>query len=98
MTPFGSSSSSSSTWWYAALLACCSTVARASASSAGSGDGTSSRRANHGSDSPWMKSVPATTVNAMSSSTSRCGVSSGITNAAASVTTPRMPAQPRMNV
>ena len=45
-----------------------------------------------------MNSVPATTVNAMSSSTSRCGVSSGIRNAAASVTTPRMPAQPRMSV
>ena len=45
-----------------------------------------------------MNSVPATTVKAMSSSTSRCGVSSGIRNAAASVTTPRMPAQPRMSV
>ena len=47
---------------------------------------------------PWMNSVPATTVNAISSSTSRYSVSSGITNAAASVTTPRIPAQPRMNV
>ncbi len=42
--------------------------------------------------------MPATTVNAISSSTSRCGVSSGMTNAAASVTTPRMPAQPSMKV
>ena len=31
-----------------------------------------SRRASHGSVRPWMKSVPATTVNAISSSTSRC--------------------------
>ncbi len=42
--------------------------------------------------------MPATTVNAISSSTSRYGVSGGITNAAASVTTPRIPAQPRSNV
>ncbi len=45
-----------------------------------------------------MKSVPATTVKAISSSTSRYGAFSGITNAAASVTTPRMPAQPSMTV
>ena len=45
-----------------------------------------------------MNSVPATTVNAISSSTSRYGVSAGITNAAASVTTPRIPAQPSRNV
>ena len=45
-----------------------------------------------------MSRVPATTVNAISSSTSRCSVSSGMMNAAASVTTPRMPAQPTRNV
>ena len=73
-------------------------MARASASSAGSGPGTRSRLASHGSDMPWMNSVPATTVNAISSSTSRCGVSSGMTNAAARVTTPRIPAQPSMKV
>ena len=42
--------------------------------------------------------MPATTVKATSSSTSRCGASSGMTNAAASVTTPRMPAQPMRKV
>ena len=47
---------------------------------------------------PWMRSVPVTTENAISSSTSRCGVSSGMTNAAARVTTPRIPAQPSMKV
>ena len=36
-------------------------------------------------------SVPATTTNAASTSTPRCGVSCGSTNAAASVTTPRIP-------
>ena len=56
----------------------CSRLARARASAAGSGEGTLSRRASHGSDSPWMNSVPAVTVNAISRSTSRCGVSSGI--------------------
>ena len=50
----------------AALDACWSSVARASASSSGSGDGTLSRRANHGSVSPWISSVPATTVKAIS--------------------------------
>jgi hypothetical protein len=39
-----------------------------------------------------MSSVPATTTNAASSRTARCGVSGGRMNAAASVTTPRMPA------
>ena len=61
----------------AAFDACWSRVARASASSAGSGPGTRSRRASHGSDMPWMNSVPATTVNAISSSTSRCGCPPG---------------------
>ena len=42
--------------------------------------------------------MPAVTLNAISSSTSRYGVPSGITNAAASVTTPRMPAQPSRKV
>ena len=73
-------------------------MARASASSVGSGLRTCSRRATHGSDMPWRNSVPATTVKAISSSTSRYSVSTGMTNAAASVTTPRMPAQPSMNV
>ena len=45
-----------------------------------------------------MKSVPATTVNAISSSTSRSGVSAGMMNAAARVTTPRIPAQPSRKV
>ena len=47
---------------------------------------------------PWISSVPATTVNAISSRISRWGVSCGITNAAARVTTPRIPAQPSTNV
>ena len=42
--------------------------------------------------SPWPNRVAAVTVNAISSSTSRCSKSSGMTNAAASVTTPRIPA------
>ena len=70
-------------------------TARATASATGSGAGTLSRLASHGRESPWMNSVPAVTVNAISSSVLRCGVSLGMTNAAASVTTPRMPAQPR---
>ena len=42
--------------------------------------------------------MPATTVNAAISSTSMCSVVSGMANAAASVTTPRIPAQPSRNV
>ena len=42
--------------------------------------------------------MPATTVNAISSRTSRCSKSAGMMYAAASVTTPRMPAQPTRKV
>ena len=58
------------------------------------GRGDPSRRTSQGSVSPWMSSVPRGDENATSSSTSRCRASSGIAKAAASVTTPRMPAQP----
>ena len=43
----------------------------------GRGPARRSRRASQGSDMPWMNSVPATTVNAISSSTSRCGCPRG---------------------
>ena len=63
-----------------------------SRSCAGSGPRRPSRRTSHGSVEPWISSVPAATTSAISTSTSRCGVSSGRTNTAASVTAPRMPA------
>ena len=67
-------------------------AAACSASSAALGTGSRRRATSHGSVVPWISSVPATTTKAASWSTSRCGVSSGSRKAAASVTTPRMPA------
>ena len=77
----------------AARVMSCRTAASCSASSAGSGRGRRSFRISGGSVIPCTASVPATTTNAASTSTARCGVSAGSTNAAARVTTPRMPAQ-----
>ncbi len=47
---------------------------------------------------PGSAGCRPSTVKAISSSTSRCGVSTGMMNAAARVTTPRMPAHPSRNV
>ena len=70
------------------------TWARARASSRGSGARSFMRLATRPRVKPWMTSVPIVTTSAMKTSDSRCGVSGGSRNAAASVTTPRMPAQP----
>jgi len=67
-------------------------AAYCNASSAVLGPRRPSRRINHGSVRLWSRE-PATTANAISRSRSRAGVSGGSRNAAASVTTPRIPAQ-----
>lgn len=64
------------------------------ASSRGSGPRRPTLRASHGSVRPWSRRVPTVTTRAASTSTSRSGTDGGNDRAAASVTTPRMPAHP----
>ncbi len=76
----------------AADCSTCRSSRRSAAPSSGSRAGIT-QRTSHGRVPPWISSEPIATRKAMKTSSERLGVSEGRVCAAASVTTPRMPAQ-----
>lgn len=78
-----------------ACAACCATSLAASSSAwsraASAGSCTLSQRISGGNVRPWTSTVPTATVNANSWISGRPGVPNGTAEAAASVTTPRIP-------